>query len=189
MISGVMRLADRTARGLMTPRRDVEILDIEDNDTEIREQLRKTTRSRLPVRDGASDEIVGVLFVKDALDALLRGEKLNLRSIMRDAPVVSDLSGALDVIEALRQTPAHMVLVYDEFGHFEGIVTSGDVLEAITGVFMDDTSEEPAILARQDGSYLVAGWTPHRRIRRTHEHFRRRRPRFSKPSPVLPSKS
>ncbi len=130
----------------------MEILDIEDNDTEIREQLRKTTRSRLPVRDGASDEIVGVLFVKDALDALLRGEKLNLRSIMRDAPVVSDLSGALDVIEALRQTPAHMVLVYDEFGHFEGIVTSGDVLEAITGVFMDDTSEEPAILARQDGS-------------------------------------
>ncbi len=160
MISGVMRLADRTARGLMTPRRDVEILDIEDTDAEIREQLQKTSRSRLPVRDGASDEIVGVLFVKDALDALLRGEKLNLRAIMRDAPVVSDLSGAIDVIEALRQTPAHMVLVYDEFGHFEGIVTSGDVLEAITGVFMDDTSEEPAILLREDGSYLVAGWTP-----------------------------
>ncbi len=153
MISGVMRLADRTARGLMTPRRDVEILDIEDNDTEIREQLRKTTRSRLSRARWRIRRDRRVLFVKDALDALLRGEKLNLRSIMRDAPVVSDLSGALDVIEALRQTPAHMVLVYDEFGHFEGIVTSGDVLEAITGVFMDDTSEEPAILARQDGSY------------------------------------
>ena len=160
MISGVMRLADRTARGLMTPRRDVEILDIEDDDAEIREQLQKTQRSRLPIRNGASDEIVGVLFVKDALDALLRGERLNLKAIMRDAPVVSDLSGALDVLQALRQTPAHMVLVYDEFGHFEGIITSGDVLEAITGVFVDDASEEPAILARADGSFLVAGWTP-----------------------------
>ncbi|MCD2174138.1 hemolysin family protein [Rhizobium sp. C4] len=160
MISGVMRLADRTARGLMTPRRDVEIIDIEDSAAEIREQLRKSQRSRLPVRNGASDEIIGVVFVKDVMDVLLSGTALNIKAIMRDAPVVSDLSGALDVIEALRQTPAHMVLVYDEFGHFEGIITSGDVLEAITGVFLDDASEEPAILAREDGSFLVSGWTP-----------------------------
>lgn len=160
MISGVMRLADRTARGLMTPRRDVEVIDLEDTADEIREQLHLTHRSRLPVRTGVSDDVVGVLFVKDALDALLRGETLDVRVIMRDAPVVSDLSGALDVIEALRQTPAHMVLVYDEFGHFEGIITSGDVLEAITGAFIDDESEEPAMVARADGSFLVAGWMP-----------------------------
>jgi putative hemolysin len=160
MISGVMRLADRTARGLMTPRREVEIIDLEDDTSEIRALLQSTQRSRLPVRNGASDEIVGVLFVKDALDVLLRNEQLDVQAIMRDAPVVSDLSGALDVIEALRQTPAHMVLIYDEFGHFEGVITSGDVLEAITGVFLDDETEEPAIVAREDGSYLVAGWTP-----------------------------
>ena len=63
MISGVMRLADRTARGLMTPRRDVEVIDTEDEPEEIRAQLRATTRSRLPVRKGSSDEIIGVLFV------------------------------------------------------------------------------------------------------------------------------
>lgn len=160
MITGVMRLADRTARGLMTPRRDVEVIDIEDDLAEIREQLRGSQRSRLPVRNGSSDEILGVLFVKDALDAFLQGTNLDVRSLMREAPVVSDRTGALDVIQSLRRSPAHMVLVYDEYGHFEGIVTSGDVLEAITGVFQEDESGEPAIVEREDGSFLVAGWMP-----------------------------
>ena len=160
MISGVMRLADRTARGLMTPRRDVEVIDIEDDLVEIREQLRSSQRSRLPVRNGASDEILGVVFVKDALDAFLQGTNPDLSSIMRQAPVVSDRTGAINVIQSLRKSPSHMVLVYDEYGHFEGIVTSGDVLEAITGVFQEDESEEPAILEREDGSFLVAGWMP-----------------------------
>lgn len=160
MITGVMRLADRTARGLMTPRRDVEVIDIEDDLAEIREQLRGSPRSRLPVRNGSSDEILGVLFVKDALDAFLQGTSLDVRTLMRDAPVVSDRTGALDVIQSLRRSPSHMVLVYDEYGHFEGIVTSGDVLESITGVFQEDESGEAAILEREDGSFLVAGWMP-----------------------------
>jgi putative hemolysin len=79
---------------------------------------------------------------------------------MREAPVVSDLTGALDVIQSLRKAPAHMVLVFDEYGHFEGIITSGDILEAITGVFQEDEQEEPAIVQREDGSFLVAGWMP-----------------------------
>ncbi len=160
MISGVMRLADRTARGLMTPRRDVEVIDIEDDLSEIREQLRNTQRSRLPVRNGSSDEILGVLFVKDAYEAIAQGLDLDIRNRMREAPVVSDLTGAIDVIQGLRRTSAQMVLVYDEYGHFEGIVTSGDILEAITGVFEEDNVEEPAVVLREDGSYLVAGWMP-----------------------------
>lgn len=160
MISGVMRLADRTARGLMTPRRDVEVIDTEDEPEEIRAQLRATTRSRLPVRKGSSDEILGALFVKDAYDFMAGGKQMDIAGIMREAPVVSDLTGALDVIQALRRAPAHMVLVYDEYGHFEGIITSGDILEAITGVFQESEREEQAIVVREDGSYLVAGWMP-----------------------------
>jgi putative hemolysin len=158
MISGVMRLADRTARGLMTPRRDVEVVDTEDDLDELRNQLRATTRSRLPVRRGSSDEITGVLFVKDAYDFIAGDKHFEINTLMREAPVVSDLTGALDVIQALRKAPAHMVLVYDEYGHFEGIITSGDILEAITGVFQEDETEEPPIVARDDGSFLVAGW-------------------------------
>ncbi|TDK39350.1 HlyC/CorC family transporter [Rhizobium deserti] len=160
MISGVMRLADRTARGLMTPRRDVEVLDTEHDADELRAQLRATSRSRLPVRKGSSDEILGVLFVKDAYDFMAGGRNFDIETIMREAPVVSDLTGALDVIQALRKAPAHMVLVFDEYGHFEGIITSGDILEAITGVFQEDEKEEPALVQRDDGSFLVAGWMP-----------------------------
>lgn len=160
MISGVMRLADRTARGLMTPRRDVEVIDTEHEPEELRAQLRATSRSRLPVRKGSSDEILGVLFVKDAYDFMAGGKLMDITAIMRDAPVVSDLTGALDVIQALRKAPAHMVLVFDEYGHFEGIITSGDILEAITGVFQEDEEEEPAVVSRDDGSFLVAGWMP-----------------------------
>jgi putative hemolysin len=142
----------------MTPRRDVEVIDTDGEPEQLRAQLRATQRSRLPVRKGSSDEIVGVLFVKDAYDFMAGGKVFDITSVMREGPVVSDLTGALDVIQALRKAPAHMVLVYDEYGHFEGIITSGDVLEAITGVFQEDEQEEPAIVPRDDGSYLVAGW-------------------------------
>ena len=161
MIAGVMRLADRTARGLMTPRMDVEMVDIDDSFDEIREQLQNTSRSRLPVRGEDSDEVIGVLQVRDFFNQLSSKGSVNLREIVRDVPVVSDFSDALDVVEAIRGTPTHMVLVYDEYGHFEGVITAGDVIEAIIGAMQDeDHVEEKAIVRRADGSYLVSGWMP-----------------------------
>ncbi|OLP48361.1 DNA-binding protein [Allorhizobium taibaishanense] len=160
MISGVMRLADRTARGLMTPRRDVEAISVDDTIEEIRETLRESQHSRLPVRNGNSDEIIGVMLVKNFYDALANGGTIDIRSITSEVPIVSDLAGAIDIIQSIRKTVLHMVLVYDEYGHFEGIITSGDILEAITGAFQEDGEEEPALVMREDGSYLVAGWTP-----------------------------
>jgi putative hemolysin len=160
MLSGVMRLADRQARGLMTPRRDVQILDIEDTVEEVRQKLRDIPHSRIPVRSGDSDEIVGVLFTKKLYEQIAEGGTLNLADLISEVPVVSDLAKATDIIESLRRTSLHMVLVYDEYGHFEGIITSGDILEAITGAFSQDETEEQAMVKREDGSYLVAGWTP-----------------------------
>ena len=160
MLSGVMRLSDRTARGLMTPRRDVLILDVEDTIAEVRDVLRDSPHSRIPVRRGDSDEIIGVLLAKTLYERLAMGDAADLASLVSDVPVVSDLAKATDIIDALRRTPLHMVLVYDEYGHFEGIVTSGDILEAITGAFQQDAGEEQAMFQREDGSYLVAGWTP-----------------------------
>ncbi|WP_183432316.1 hemolysin family protein [Mesorhizobium sp. RMAD-H1] len=160
MISGVMRLADRTARALMTPRRDVEVVDLEDDFDEIRTQLRHTNHSRLPVRRGSSDEVVGVLFVKDFYNAVSSGGNVDIEALVREPVVVSDLATANMVIEGIRKSATHMVLVFDEYGHFEGIVTSGDILEAIMGVFPEGETEEQAIVRRQDGSYLVAGWMP-----------------------------
>ncbi|SCB41074.1 hemolysin family protein [Rhizobium hainanense] len=161
MISGVMRLADRTARALMTPRRDVEVIDIEDSFDEVREQLRRTEKARLPLRKDSSDEIVGVLTTSDFFDALASGGQADILKLAKQVPIVSDLSSALDVVKALRRSSSHMVLVYDEYGHFEGVITSGDILEAILGAVEEsDAGGEQALVRRHDGSYLVSGWMP-----------------------------
>ncbi len=158
MIAGVMRVADRTARGLMTPRHEVELVNVTDTPAAIVRRFRETGRSRLPVRDGAADNIIGVLTSRDFLEQRNRADAL--RSLIVHAPVVRDGMAALDVIEKLRQAPAHMLLVFDEYGHFEGIITAMDVLEAITGDFFDETDSEAKIVTREDGSLLVSGWMP-----------------------------
>lgn len=160
MMSGVMRLADRTARALMTPRREVEMIDIAATPAEVRDAIRRIARPRIPVQNAATGEVLGVLYVTDAFAAVTRNQPLDLSALMREVPVVSDMADALDVIEILRASPNHMALVYDEYGAFEGIITTGDILEAITGVFQEHASAEPALLRREDGSYLVSGWMP-----------------------------
>ena len=158
MIAGVMRLADRSARALMTPRREVEVIDLEDSAEEIREQLRVTRRSRLPVQDGEADSIIGVIVVKDLIEFLQAGDTQDLRALVQETPIVMDTAGSLQVLREIRSSRVHMALVFDEYGHFEGIITPGDVLEAIIGAFQEEEEDEPAIVTRADGSYLVAGW-------------------------------
>ncbi len=160
MISGVMRLADRSARGLMTPRLNVEIIDLASSEEEMRETLRNSRHSVLPVQDGNVDDIIGVLVRKDLAAAFFAGVRPDLRSLVRPAPVTMDRSSAIDVLKAIRGSVVHMALVFDEYGHFEGIVTPGDFLEAITGAFQEEEGDEQAFVVRQDGTFLVSGWMP-----------------------------
>ncbi|NBN62836.1 DUF21 domain-containing protein [Microvirga tunisiensis] len=159
MIAGVMRFADRTARALMTPRREVEILDLSDTHEALRAQIRDTKRTRLPVQDGEADDIIGAVRVRDIIEAYAENDTPDLRALVRPAPVVIDSARALDVLKALRNATLHMALVFDEYGHFEGVVSSGDILETITGEFQDEYAEdEPPYVQRADGSWLVSGW-------------------------------
>ncbi len=160
MISGVMRLADRSARGLMTPRLEVDLIDLGDDSDEIRKTILSTHRSRLLVQDGGADSIIGVVAIKDIIGVFANGLPLELRKFVQPVPVVMDHADALDVVRAIRNSTVHMALVVDEYGHFEGIVTSGDILEVITGVFQEETGDDPALVQREDGSWLVAGWMP-----------------------------
>lgn len=160
MISGVMRLADRSARGLMTPRLDVELVDLSETPDAILAKLRATHRSMVPVQEGGPDSIVGVIVRKDLIDVFAEGKPFDPRSLVRQAPVVMDRSDALHVLKAIRSSVVHMALVFDEYGHFEGIVTAGDILEAITGGFQEEEGEEPALVTREDGTFLVSGWMP-----------------------------
>jgi putative hemolysin len=160
MITGVLRLADRPVRGIMTPRAEVDWIDLRWEEQQIRETLMKTAHSRLPAGEGI-DEITGVVQTRELLAAILAGKPLDVRRFVRTAPVVHDNAEALDVLTALKSAPVPMALVHDEYGHFEGVVTPADVMEAIVGVFRADTDEsEPPALKRGDGSWLLAGYLP-----------------------------
>lgn len=112
------------------------------------------------MRDGSADNIIGVLKSRDFLDTGKSGLVVDPRTLLIEAPVVRDGLNALEVLETLRKSPAHMVLVYDEYGHFEGIITPMDVLQAIAGDFSEGGEDEEKIVHREDGSLLIAGWVP-----------------------------
>ncbi len=155
-----MRVADRTARALMTQRRDVELLDLSHPLADVLAQARATRRGWLPVRDGDPDDIIGVISVKDLLMACEADAATDPRTLVQQAPIVIDVAGAAQVIGHLRETRVRMVLVFDEYGHFQGVITPLDVLGAITGSFADDADDEPACVERADGSFLVSGSMP-----------------------------
>lgn len=161
MIAGVMRLADRAVRSLMTPRTEVEWINIRDEGTELRERLLSASHSRLPVGDGSVDEMIGVIETREAIKLLLTQDEPDLRALVRSAPVVHDNSDALDVLSILKETSTPMALVHDEYGHFEGLVTPADVLETIAGEFRADLDDDhPVAVEREDGSWLLAGYMP-----------------------------
>lgn len=160
MISGVMRFADRSARGLMTPRLDVDIVDLSETPEQVMDRLRTSNHSVLPVHEGEADKISGVIVRKDLIDILAGGLPLDIRTLVKQAPVVMDRADALSVLRAIRSSTVHMALVFDEYGHFEGVVTPGDILGAITGGFQEEEGDEHAFTVRDDGSYLVSGWMP-----------------------------
>ena len=160
MISGVLRLGDRTVRGLMTPRTDVDWIDVDDGEEATRTLLVETPHSRLPVTDG-TDNVIGVVQSRELLASLLSGQPLDIRAHLQQAPVIPDTLYALDALAVLRDSPVPMALVHDEYGHFEGIVTPADALEAIVGAFRSDgEAPEPNAIRREDGSWLLAGSMP-----------------------------
>jgi putative hemolysin len=162
LISGIMRLADRQVRGVMTPRVDVDWIDLAASPEVVKAVLTESPHTRLPVADGTVDRIIGVIQARDAMVALLEGRPLDLAALARQAPVVPDVSDASVALAALRDSPVPMAIVVDEYGHFEGVVTPADLLAAIAGEFRSDIDEgnDPAIVTREDGSLLVAGSVP-----------------------------
>ena len=159
IISGIVRLADRPVREVMTPRTDIDWIDIRCTREEIRAALANTPHSRLPVAEGSVDNIVGVVSTRDMLSDLLDGKELNLQAMTRSAPVIPDLMDAMDALAVLRSAEVPLALVHDEYGHLDGIVTPGSILSALAGAFKHDleAGEEPPCVEREDGSWLVSG--------------------------------
>lgn len=159
IISGIVRLADRPVREVMTPRTEIDWIDLESNAEEIRQALLETPHSRVPVADGSVENIVGVIQIRDVVAALLQGQPLDLKQLCRTAPVIPDLMDAMDALAVLRKADVPLALVNDEYGHLDGIVTPGSILAALAGTFAHDIEqgEEPPLMERDDGSWLVSG--------------------------------
>ncbi len=159
VISGVVRLADRPVREVMTPRTEVDSISADAGAADIRELLLNSQHTRLPVVGDTVDEILGIIQLRDIIAAQISGRKIDIRAMMRKADVVPDQLDAMDALEILRSAEVPMLLVHDEYGHFEGIVTPNDLLSAIAGEFASDQEQGSAanIVKLEDGSLLIDG--------------------------------
>ena len=158
-ISGVVRLADRPVREVMTPRTEIDWIARDASVDDVNNALLNSPHTRLPVAEDNVDNIVGVVQARDIMRAQIRGEKMAITSLMRRAAIVPDQLDAMDALEQLRQAEVPMLMVHDEYGHFEGIVTPNDLLTAIAGDFESDRDlgAAPGVINLNDGSYIVSG--------------------------------
>lgn len=158
MISGVLQLAERPIRSVMTPRTDIDHIDLADSAETIRTTLMHSSYSRLPlIREGRIDEPLGFIHKKELLKELLAGNQPNLEAMARKTINLLDSFTILNALEQMRKESTHIAFVVNEFGDFLGILTMTDILESIAGELPDASEiDGPGIEVRGDG-YLVSG--------------------------------
>jgi len=161
MFSGIFRLGDRRVDVLMTPRTDLEWIDIEDDQHTIISELMHSEYSRIPVGRGSLDDVLGMVNVKELIGIELHSPNFHLTDYIREPMFVPENMQALKVFEQFRATGTHQALVIDEYGGVQGMVTLYDVLEAIVGeIPLDAEDQEQEVVQRADGSYLLDGMLP-----------------------------
>jgi putative hemolysin len=159
MLQGVVRLAQRPVRELMTPRTEVDWIDADADEAAIRAALDSSPHSLLPVAEGSPDKVLGVVKVREILTGLVAKQPIDLRALMVKAEVVPDQLDAVDALRVLQQAEVAMAMVHDEYGHLDGIITPVDLLTALVGDFVSDqdATDGPGVVERDDGSLLVSG--------------------------------
>lgn len=159
ILTGVVRLAERPVREMMTPRTELDWIDADADLAQIKQSIEDSPHSLLPVADGSPDSILGIVKVREVLAALVAGEEVSIRAMMHKAEVVPDQLDAMDALRVLQSADTAMAVVHDEYGHFEGVVTPVDLLTAIAGNFASDKDQgdAPKIEECSDGSLLVSG--------------------------------
>jgi len=157
MIEGVLHLADHSIRTIMTPRPDIEWLDVNDGAEEQMKTILTAEHSRLLLCDGSVDEVLGLVHIKDMLAQLATGKALAPRACVKEALPVHEGATILRLLDMFRQSGSNVALVVDEYGSVQGIATPRDIFSAIAGEFAEDAADEPGIVRRSDGSWTVDG--------------------------------
>jgi putative hemolysin len=154
MVEGIFSLGDQRVYSLMTPRTDIVYLDIEDTIEEIRQRIAGCEFSRFPVRQESLDSILGIVKARDLLVRSLSGEEIKLKDLLKPAFFIPETMFASRALEVFKEKGTELLLVIDEFGGLQGLLTVNDVLEEIVGQI---EMEEPQATQRQDGSWLLDG--------------------------------
>jgi putative hemolysin len=154
MVEGVFRMHERRAFSLMTPRSEVVWLDVKDSPEEIQRAIEESQFSRFPVCEDSLDNVLGIIKARDLLLESLHGEPLALKRNLQPINYVPEKSFASRALEVFKTGSVEMLIVVDEFGSVQGILTISDILEEIVG---DIETGEPQATQRQDGSWLLDG--------------------------------
>ena len=154
MVEGVFSLGDQRVYSLMTPRTDIVYLDINDSLDDIRKKISESDYSRFPVRQGTLDSILGIVKARDLLVKSLSGGDIRLKDTLKPAFFIPETMFASRALEVFKEKGTQILLVIDEFGGLQGLITINDILEEIVGQM---EHEEPQATQRQDGSWLLDG--------------------------------
>jgi putative hemolysin len=161
IVQRVLQLGDQRVAAIMTPRPDIEWIDVDATADELRAFLASHAHTHFVVCQGGLDNVLGFVRAAELLPRAMRGEDINLRALTRDALFVPDSMPAVQLLEAFRKSHTHLGLVMDEFGAVEGLVTVTDMLEALVGHMPADVSEAAGFFVqRADGSWLIDGSAP-----------------------------
>ncbi len=161
LVSNIFSLDDKEIASIMTPRKDIFLLDLEDSFELNREKLMGSPYSRFPLCRGGFDQILGIVSAKDILNSQFQGEPIDLPSVAKPPLYVLSNISLMHFLEECKKTRVHFALVVDEYGEVEGLVTLNDVMEAIVGdIGSADMIEEPLMVQREDGSWLIDGLLP-----------------------------
>ena len=158
LLSNILKLRDITVVDEMIPRADIVAIDVDIKQDDLLALLADLQFSRLPVYKETLDDVLGTVHVKDIVAGLSKGEKINLKEMITEIPIVSPSMPILDLVLKMRHSRRHMALVVDEYGGIDGLITIGDVIESIIGEIEDehDTQDDPQMLEALDGSSVVA---------------------------------
>jgi putative hemolysin len=159
MIDGVLRMADRSVRSIMTPRVEIVWIDLDDPPETIRAEIAESGHSRFPAGREGLEDLEGIIHTKDLFDQYVRTGRFDLTASLREPLVVHEATPVLRLLEMFRENPVHMAVVVDEYGVVEGIVSPTDILSSIAGELPEAASdvEEEAAIRRGDGSWLMDG--------------------------------
>jgi magnesium and cobalt exporter, CNNM family len=157
VVARVLSIGNRRVSDIMTPRVEVEWINVEDERDVMLQQIRECRHEQLLVGKGNIDEPIGIVVAKDLLDRVLEGKAIDPLIVIREPIAIHEAMPIFKVLEQFKRAPVRLATVLDEYGVLQGIVTQTDLLEAIAGELPDLEGEEPSIIEREDGSLLIDG--------------------------------